>query len=98
MYVYVSREGVWFPAPGVTNGWEPPCQYCKLNVGPLKDQQALLTAILSLHPHTMLGEVAVVMICSTSFQKWGEKSNKSPGVVLPAYIPALGRLRPRSTT
>lgn len=63
MYVYVSKEGVWFPTPGVTNGWEPPCQCCKLNLGPLEEKQALLTAMPSLHPHTMLVEVAEVMIC-----------------------------------
>lgn len=39
-----SEEGVEFPRIGVTDGCELWCRHWELNLGPMKEQQVLLTA------------------------------------------------------
>ena len=37
------EEGTEFPGTGVTDGWEPLCEFWELNPGPLKEQPVLLS-------------------------------------------------------
>lgn len=34
-------EGIWYPGAEFTDGCELPCEFWKLNLGPLKDQQVI---------------------------------------------------------
>ena len=43
-----KRKGDGIPDTGVRDGCEPPCGFWELNLGPLKEQQVLLTAEPSL--------------------------------------------------
>lgn len=45
--------------------------------------------------YTSLGGCGNYLI--DQFSKMGRQVEKSPGMVVPASVPALGRLRPRST-
>lgn len=47
---YIPEEGVRSLGPGVTDSHRPPCRCWELNLGPLEEQQAPLTAVPSLEP------------------------------------------------
>ena len=49
-----DRDGVRFPKAGVAGGCELQCQCWELNLGPLQEQQVLLTAEPSLQPPGMV--------------------------------------------
>jgi len=45
-----SEEGIRSPGTGDKEGCEPPCGFWELNLGPLQEQQVLLTTEPSLQP------------------------------------------------
>ena len=45
-----SEEGIGFPGTGVADGCEPLCGCWESNLGPLEEQQVLLTTELSPSP------------------------------------------------
>lgn len=49
-----QKGGVGSPGAGVTDGCEPPCRYWNVNLGPLKDQQLLLTTETSVWPPVLI--------------------------------------------
>lgn len=52
-YPQRPEEGARSPEMGITDTWDPPSECWELNLGPLQEQQMLLTAKSSLQPQDM---------------------------------------------
>jgi hypothetical protein len=62
-YPQRSEEVTGHPRNGVMHGCELPCGCCKRNLGPLQEQQVLLTAEPSLQSPALLLTMNVVSCC-----------------------------------